>query len=111
MIDIKSVGKNIKKFRREKGYTQAEIAEMIDVSTIHMSHIETGYVSMSLECLVKICDALKITPDSLLLSGYEINEASAVKQLSTIMNNLTDSEKKLVIDFADLLEKSKINRS
>lgn len=46
MLNLKIIGNNIKKFRKAKGFTQAQLAEMIDISTIHMSHLETGSVSM-----------------------------------------------------------------
>lgn len=75
-----------------------------------MSHMETGSVSMSLECLIKICDSLDITPDDLLLGEYKLNSISATKQLSRIMDNLTVDERKLIIDFAELLNKTKVNR-
>lgn len=110
MLDLKATGNNIKKYRKSKGFTQAQLAEMIDISTIHMSHMETGSVSMSLECLIKNCDRLDISPDDLLLGEYKLNSISAAKQLSRIMDNLTVDERKLIIDFAELLNKTKVNR-
>ncbi len=111
MLNLKIIGKNIKKYRKNKGYTQAQLAEIIDISTIHMSHLETGSVSMSLECLVKICDALSITPDDLLLGEYNLNAVSTTKQLTAILEKLTKDEKILLINFAELLNKNKINRN
>lgn len=111
VLDLRAIGNNIKKYRKGKGFTQAQLAEMIDISTIHMSHMETGSVSMSLECLMKICDSLDITPDDLLLGEYKLNSKSATKQLSSIMENLTADERKLIIDFAESLEKNKINKT
>lgn len=110
VLDLRAIGNNIKKYRKIKGFTQPQLAEMIDISTIHMSHMETGSVSMSLECLIKTCDSLDITPDDLLLGEYKLNSISATKQLSRIMENLTVDERKLIIDFAELLNKTKVNR-
>lgn len=107
---MKAIGGNIKKYRKIKGYTQAQLAEKIDISTIHMSHLETGSVSMSLDCLIKICDALDITPDELLFGEYRLNSISAASRIMSIMENLTSDEKKLLIDFAELLDKNKPNR-
>lgn len=111
MLNLKAIGSNIKKHRKSKGFTQAQLAEMIDISTIHMSHMETGSVSMSLECLIKICDSLDITPDDLLLGEYKLNTMSTSKLLTSIMENLTVDERKMIIDFAELLDKNKINRN
>lgn len=111
VLDLRAIGNNIKKYRKSKGFTQAQLAEMIDISTIHMSHMETGSVSMSLECLIKICDSLDITPDDLLLGEYKLNTMSTSKLLTSIMENLTVDERKMIIDFAELLDKNKINRN
>lgn len=104
LINLKLIGKNIKKYRKAKGYTQAQLAEKISISTIHMSHLETGNVSMSVECLIKICDFLDVTPDNILLGEYRINDTSAMKQLSDISECLSCDDKKLLIDFAELLK-------
>lgn len=111
MLNLKVIGNNIKKYRKNKGYTQAQLAEIIDISTIHMSHMETGSVAMSLECLIKICEALEITPDDLLLGEYVLNSSTTLKQLNDIVENLSADEKALLIDFARLLKDNKINRN
>ena len=37
-----SIGQNIKKYRKEKGYTQRELADLIGVSVQSVSKWETG---------------------------------------------------------------------
>ena len=46
------IGINIKKYRKIAGLTQEKLAELLNISTVHMSHMECGHVSMSLE---KMC--------------------------------------------------------
>ena len=110
-LSVEKMAATIVEKRKSKKITQAQLAEMIDISTIHMSHMETGSVSMSLECLIKICDSLDITPDDLLLGEYKLNTMSTSKLLTSIMENLTVDERKMIIDFAELLDKNKINRN
>ena len=95
----------------EHGLTQAQLAEIIDISTIHMSHLETGSVAMSLECMIKVCNALEVSPDDLLIGEFELNNNATIKQLAEITKNLSSDENKLLIDFALLLEKNKPNRN
>ena len=45
-MNLQNIGNNIKKLRLEKKLTQSQLAEMTNISTVHMSHIETGNVSM-----------------------------------------------------------------
>ena len=111
MLNLKEIGNRIKKYRKQKGFTQAQLAEIIDISTIHMSHLETGSVAMSLECMIKICDTLEISPDDLLIGEFELNNNATIKQLAEITKNLSSDENKLLIDFALLLEKNKPNRN
>lgn len=108
MLNLKEIGNRIKKYRKQKGFTQAQLAEIIDISTIHMSHLETGSVAMSLECMIKVCNALEVSPDDLLIGEFELNNNATIKQLAEITKNLSSDENKLLIDFALLLEKTKL---
>lgn len=108
MLNLKEIGNRIKKYRKQKGFTQAQLAEIIDISTIHMSHLETGSVAMSLECMIKVCNALEVSPDDLLIGEFELNNNATIKQLAEITKNLSSDENKLLIDFALLLEKTSL---
>lgn len=110
-MNLQNIGNNIKKLRLEKKLTQSQLAEMTNISTVHMSHIETGNVSMSLECLISLCNALKTTPDNILLGEYELSTDSTSKILRTIETTLTSDENRLLIEIANILEKLKVNRS
>ncbi len=54
------LGRNIQKARKIKGYTQEELAEVLNISRTHMGHIEQGRKTPSLELLEKIAKALKV---------------------------------------------------
>lgn len=66
MIDYPSIGKKIKKSRRDRGITQEALAEKVNVSIPHISRIECGFSSPSLQTLVDICNVLGITIDELM---------------------------------------------
>lgn len=65
---------------------------------------------MSLECMIKVCNALEVSPDDLLIGEFELNNNATIKQLAEITKNLSSDENKLLIDFA-LLLKNKPNRN
>lgn len=69
-MNRKQIGKNIQERRKELKMTQAELAEKASLSNIHISHIETGSVNMSLDTLLALCHALNVTPNDLLLGEY-----------------------------------------
>jgi len=66
---------------------------------------------MSLECMIKVCNALEVSPDDLLIGEFELNNNATIKQLAEITKNLSSDENKLLIDFALLLKKNKPNRN
>ena len=40
MLNLKEIGNRIKKYRKQNGFTQAQLAEIIDISKIQMSRLE-----------------------------------------------------------------------
>jgi len=67
IINLKPIGKRIKAIRKSKGITQAQLAEMTNMSNIFISRIETGAKNVSLTSLIKIAVALNVTIDELVL--------------------------------------------
>lgn len=63
----KVIKMNIRKYRKQKGLTSAELAEMIDVSHEYMRQVqsEKDKHNCSLQTLYKICIALDIKMDDL----------------------------------------------
>lgn len=59
-LDRKEMGRRISKRRKVLGIKQAVLAEKIGVNGNHLSSVETGKVTPSLELFVKICDELGV---------------------------------------------------
>lgn len=68
-IQYSCIGERIQLKRKELNLRQNELAEKLDVSNNHLSGIENGREKPSLETLIGICNALKVTPDYLLLGN------------------------------------------
>lgn len=61
----KQLGLNIAYFRKQRGLSQLELAELVNISRTHMSRIETADCAVSLDVVFDICDVLKIEPNKL----------------------------------------------
>lgn len=61
----KYLGLNISYYRKEKGLSQSQLAEMVNVSRTHMSRIENADCAVSLDVVFDICDALCVKPSKL----------------------------------------------
>lgn len=61
-------------YRRKRGYTQEQLAEMVDISRQHLAAVEAPGMShgISLELLFKIATVLEIEPYLLLKFKLEI---------------------------------------
>ena len=61
----KYLGLNIAYYRKEKGLSQSQLAELVNISRTHMSRIETADCAVSLDVVFDICDALCIKPSKI----------------------------------------------
>ena len=61
----KNLGLNISFYRKSRGYTQMELAELLDIDRSHMSAIELATVGVSLDVVFKLCEVLQLDPKAL----------------------------------------------
>lgn len=58
----KFLGLNISYYRKQKGLSQSQLAELVNISRTHMSRIETADCAVSLDVVFDISDVLCIEP-------------------------------------------------
>ena len=58
---IMQIGTSLKKVRREKGWTQAQLSRKAKISQQTISSLENGYLNVSLQTLIKIVDVLGLS--------------------------------------------------
>lgn len=72
-LDIpKLFGKNLQKYRKLAGLTQAELSKQLDISQKHLSIIETGSQFASAALISRICSVLNVSPAALF--GDDLNQ-------------------------------------
>ena len=59
-------GKNIRKMRKQKGFSQEEVAKMSKISTTYYAGIERGEENPTFSVIENICKALKIKSSEIL---------------------------------------------
>lgn len=72
-LDSKLVGRRIRTARNEVGYTQTEVAVMCDCTSTHISNIENGKGSLSLELLFTLCKVLGKQMDYFVMDNHDAN--------------------------------------
>lgn len=56
----RDVGRRVAELRRKQGLTQAEIAEVVDVTVAYFARIEGGRENLTIESLAKLAGALSV---------------------------------------------------
>ena len=72
------IGKNIKKARSEKGYTQEQLAQKLSVTRNTISNYETGHSNPDIEMLQMLAEALETDPNTLI---YGEKKSQSVDQV------------------------------
>ena len=65
-IDYRSIGQRIREYGKKARFSQEILAEKVGISTIHMSHIESGNAVYSLKVFITIVIILNASTDYLL---------------------------------------------
>lgn len=77
--DQKESGKRIAKLRKDKGLTQEQLADKLNISTDYIGKMENGRYGGSIDLLVEISEFFEVTLDYLIL-GKEMSDGTAIKE-------------------------------
>ena len=89
--DLAKIGNRIKRARNIKGYTQEDLAEIIDINTKNISRLENGNMGLSVPTLIALCSALEVSADYLLFDNTE----NMTKTTQAIISSQLSEENKL----------------
>lgn len=85
-VNVKDIGKRISKIRKEKGYTQNELANKIGILHTLVSDYERGKCRIFDEMVVRFAIALEVTADEIL--GLKEHKYKEIKPTLKIMRRL-----------------------
>jgi len=105
-LNYELIGIRIKNVRLSQKLTQEGLAEICGISPQHVSHIENGGTKLSLPCLIAVCNALKITPNDVLMDSVENNEPQLLNEVSTVFSDCSPDEMYLMLSQAENLKKA-----
>ena len=103
-MDYYKIGQKIRKIRKAHGLSQEELAEKVNISTTHMSHIETGNTKLSLPVFVDIAAALEVRTDDLL--DTPATATTSLDEIAAVLERCTAQEAKVI---ADVVKAAKIS--
>lgn len=74
------IGNQIRIARESAGLTQDRFAELVSLATKNVSDIERGVVGISIATLIRICETLSISSDSILFEEGTGNDAHSISE-------------------------------
>lgn len=83
--DFRRIGNRLLQIRKRLGLTQMEVAELAGTSDRTYADIERGSVNMRMETVLRLCEALHITPDDILteeMCGESVTEEEVLAKLA-----------------------------
>lgn len=87
----KHIGNKFQEYRLKNNLTQNQVAEITGLEPRHISQIERGLSKGSIDTLLKLCNAYKITPDIIL---YDLLDEDLKKDVSIYAENFKKIESK-----------------
>lgn len=98
-----SFGENLKRLRRDKGWTQGDLAERAGIKPSHISTMEKGEASdPKLSTLYKLLQALECSPNTLLLDEDSMSAGGMfAATLERAEANLDDESLRVLTDVID----------
>lgn len=93
MADLGEIGKRIQNRRKQRGYTQEQLADMMNVSIQMISNLERGIKAIRIDNLINLSAILEISTDYI-LTGKET--ADDIGALNTSIAQLTEKNRKMI---------------
>ncbi len=90
---LKQIGKRIQNRRKQLGYTQEKLAEMMNVSIQMISNLERGNKSIRIDNLIRLCKILGVSTDYILTGQDSLQNPSS---FSNRLAMLSDSQRDMI---------------
>ena len=102
-MDIEKISNLIKTKRKEKGLTQEELAQKINVTEKAISRWETGRGTPDISLLVPLAEELDISVSELLKGKEDKKEDKNIKEIVNYIDVSKTKKNKLIIPIATIL--------
>ena len=98
-LNNKQIGQACKKFREEKGYTQQQVADALNINRTTYTYYETGKTEPSIETLHKLVQIFNITYEDILPDVEEnyVKDSFISSRANQAIYNLSKDEQQILI--------------
>lgn len=90
------IGDILKRTRKSLGYTQEDVAEMLDLAPRYVSDIERNKTKGSIDTLVKLCNIYHITPTYILQDYLDLKDEFKIDPNLVGYYELSNRDKEII---------------
>ena len=105
-MDYKLLGQRIRAARLAAGLSQEQLAEIVGLTSQHISHTEVASTKISLPALVKIANALHTSVDKLLSDSIQDSKAHLMADVQMIFADCNPDEVYVMLEAANAVKRS-----
>lgn len=102
----KNIGEKIKFFRKRKGLSQSELAELVNIEMKSLSRIESGHNYPQCENLIAIAKALDVAP----WQFYHCDDVKNINKMKDDIINSINLDSNYVVSLYQYLQFKKANQ-
>lgn len=99
-VNFKLLGKRVKEIRKEKGFSQAELAAKCKTTAQYLSQIENGKKQASLQILVTLAQELEVSLDEFLTGNQVGNSQEYNREIAALFEDCSAYEKRVLYEMA-----------
>jgi len=89
---LRLIGQRIQEVRKDRGISQTDLAEQLNISPSHMSNIETGRSNFGVDIFKRITEVLQVSADYLLRSNVPVVTEIYADEISALISDCDPSE-------------------
>lgn len=104
MFNNNLLGKHIREERKKLGYTQEQLAELINISSAYLGQIERGERSITLDKLVPLSKQLNVSIDYL-VSEHDPSTDYQINQFFSTLQSMNTKEIEMYHEIVRVLHK------
>ena len=91
----KTLGEKFKRVRKQRGYTQEQLAELIDISPRNLSKIEVGACFVTAETLERLLVALDVSTEELFANDHIKEPDELLADINSKLDTIKKDQHKL----------------
>lgn len=96
----KDIGRRISVIRKKNGMTQEALANMLSVTTKHISHVENGTSMLSLKAFILFCTEFSCSLDYLIF-GRDLSNFTLPDGINELINIGSDKDKERLFRYLE----------